>query len=286
MLRLGDHTVISTGRYFASGDAIARSLSEEPVDSILFRLPSIGDVLLRMRRLFDEAPESILLSATIDVPHLLQSFLCGLTCAAAEFDGSALNGASEQYKDRAPDFILSVVNWVRKVKNSRQSFGTEEELLATFPTDDVAKLPVPRWREAVNQLLRPIRLNQNVSDLVRKWRSAVEDPDKEHESELLKRPGWHELMDAARRYHDSFCEQDKARNEVLARSIGDLRRLLSKLDLDPLIRVIASALLHLGYYHSDRLRDAAEVSIPEVPLLLERLTKSDHTRLVHSLTSS
>jgi len=72
----------------------------------------------------------------MDVP-IHYNLFSGLNLCAAEFDGSAFDGAFEQYKERAPDFILSVVNWVRKVKNSRQSFGNEKELLATFPANDV-----------------------------------------------------------------------------------------------------------------------------------------------------
>ena len=123
----------------------------------------------------------------------------------------------------------------------------------------------------MNQLFHRIRLNQNVPELVRKWCQAVEDPNREHESELFKKRSGRELTDAMRRYHAAFSEQGKARNEIFTRSIRDLRRLLDKPDLDPLIRVIASAVLQLGYYRSDRLQDAAELFIPECPLLFERL---------------
>ena len=110
MLQLGEHTIISTGRYFASGKTIEQSFFGEPVESKLFHLPGIGSALLKMRRLFDEAQTSISLSDITDVPHSLRSFLSGLAYASTEFDAIPVDGTLDHYKEHTPDFVLSVLN--------------------------------------------------------------------------------------------------------------------------------------------------------------------------------
>ena len=44
--------------------------------------------------------------------------------------------------------------------------------------------------------------------------------------------------------------------------------------LDPLVRIVASAMLQLGYYRSERIDEASQIAIPRVPIGLQRLAAS------------
>jgi hypothetical protein len=271
-LQVGDLEPSSTGRYFASAAMIEQTLIAEPVDSLLFQLPYVGGDFLMARQLVDQVPERLTFAATTDAPLSLNVFMSGLAYGAFVFDGTIVDGL-ESIKLTAPRFVQSVAAWLDKVRRSASSIGNETELLEAYPADDVLKLPLRRWQEAVARIRERIKINQDVPELLLEWRHAVDYPSCEQESEIFLRVGGRELTDGARRYHDSFLENGKTRNEILARSIIIYRRLLNQENVDPVVRLITPALLQLAYYRSEHKREAAEITIPSFPPSLDRLAR-------------
>lgn len=273
-LQIGEYSSTPTHRYFASAAAIEQVLGSEPLDSMLFRLPDVGREFLCARQLFDTALPHLTVTATLDVPESLRSFLCGLAYAASALDLTVLQDDIEEYRKAASASVRSVVDWLKKAEAAARTVGNEDELLAEYPSDDVARLPVARWRELLQRRTRQIRLNQDIPELIRTWRLAIEDPINEQKSELVARAGGQQLTDAVRKYHDGLAEHGKLRNEILTRSIVALRPLVGRGDLDPVIGLIAPVFLQLAYYRSDRLEDAAGIEIPCFPRALERAGKA------------
>jgi hypothetical protein len=280
-LQLGEYFSTPTHRYFASSAAIEQVLGSEPLESILFRLPDVGREFLCARQLFDNTLPHFTVTAALDVPESLRSFLCGLAYAASAFDLTVLQDDIEEYRKAAPASVRSVVDWLKKAEAAARTVGNEDELLAEYPSDDVARLPVARWQELLKRRARQIRLNQDIPELIRAWRLAIEDPINEQKSALVLRAGGQQLTDAVRKYHDGLVEHGKLRNEILTRAIVGLRRLVGRGDLDPVIGLIAPVFLQLAYYHSDRLEDAAAIAIPCFPRVLERAGKAMQALAAH-----
>ena len=241
------------------------------MNAMIFVLPDIGPALKLTRELVDRPLSTFVNPLEVDVPNSLASFLCGVAYGAAAFDNTHIAGDVEEIKKMAPQFICSVIEWLKKAENSAFVLGGEQELLDEYPDELAALLPVPRWQEALRRRIRWIENNRDLPDLIRAWRTAIICPEKEKDSELFNRIGGSELTSAVRTYNDAFAVQGRGRNQILTRSIIELRRILGVSDADVIVRQLVWPFLQLAFYRSGRKVDAAEVRIPTFPPVLAQL---------------
>lgn len=267
----GDENV-QTDRFFANAERIKSSLAGEALDSDLFRLPGIGEDLLRARLILEAVPSGHLFRAELDVPDSLRSFLCGLACLAADLDDAPLPDERSAYLRFASSEVQTVLRWINAAKASLQSLGNEQKVLLEFPEYDVETIPARRWRDSITDLVGQLRLNLDCPALINKWREAVRNSDHESGSELVGRAYGHQLTECARKYSSSFRTRGKTRNEFLTSAIVDLTKIIEAKGADPLVKLLSSAILQLALFHSDRLEDAARISVLHAPASCARLT--------------
>ena len=256
-----DHEDVLTDRFFASAVGIETSLPLVALDSPIFGLPSIGEDLRQARLVFDGADPGPLFHVELDVPDSLRSFLCGLACLAAELDDTQLSSEQNLYRRFAPSYVARVLEWIDLSRDSLRSLGNERQVISTFPASDVEMIRVSRWRNSINDLLRQVILNLDLEAIVGRWNQAVREPDCERDSELVARAQGRQLTEAARKYSSSFTVQGKSRNDALTFTIIDLQSIVCAVECDPIVKLLASAMLQLAFFRSDCFEDAAQVTI-------------------------
>ena len=155
------------------------------------------------------------------------------------------------------------------------SLDTRSAVLAAYPAEAVGELPIVRWKELAETLRRQLKADLDLPRLIGEWRKAViGNRYGRAESELARRPRGAELTEAAQRYLIAFSQGENARLDLLASSCACLRRVAEASDSDPVVRLVAPALLQLAYYHSDHRKDAANISLTDLPTGLQRLGAS------------
>lgn len=273
-IQLTGHSSFRTGRYFASSRAIETNLAELSPRSVVFKLPGLGKALEEATTLIDSPQRTLALPGALDATPL-RSFLCGLACGAARLDDTSVHGGLEQFAGHAPEFMKTVIAWVADARAPETSLDARSAVLAAYPAEAMEKLAVIRWKKLAETLRRQLEADLDLPGLIGEWRqSIIDNRYGRAESELARRVGGGELTEAAQRYVIAFSQSENDRLEILAGSCALLRRVAEAPASDPVVRLVAPALLQLAYYHSDRREAAANISLPDLPPGLQRLGAS------------
>jgi hypothetical protein len=275
-IQVGNHPSIPARHYFASAARISQCLPTEELNAVLFRLPDIGPALARAKELVDNPQVVFDSPSEFDVPDSLATLLCGLAYGAAKFDNAHLVDDVEAYKKHSPQFMCSVVDWLSKTEALVYSLGSEQELLKQFPEDAVSLVPVHRWQQALRDKKKWIQHNHDLPRLIREWRIAITCTDRDKDSELFNRNLGPQLTNAVRTYNDSFAAVGKATNQILTRAIIDLARIADSPSADVIVKLFVPPFLQLACYRSGRMRDAAQVRIPDFPPVLAQVGTAMH----------
>lgn len=274
VIQLTGYSSFRTGHYFASSRAIKTSLAELSPRSEVFKLPGIGEALEEATTLIDSSQRTLALHGALDATPL-RSFLCGLAYGAAKFEDTSIHGGVEPSTEHAPEFLKTVIAWMDDAGAPGTSLDTRSAVLAAYPAEAVGELPIVRWKELAETLRRQLKADLDLPRLIGEWRKAViGNRYGRAESELARRPRGAELTEAAQRYLIAFSQGENDRLDLLASSCACLRRVAEASDSDPVVRLVAPALLQLAYYHSDHRKDAANISLTDLPTGLQRLGAS------------
>ena len=252
---------IGSGVFFASSELLREGSLQAPENWFAFRLPMLGPLLKKLRRLH-EGPVDSLVVPTAVLASPLGGYVADCAASAAAIDRTELVPFADSVYVQSAG-LRSCLDWYLRARNA--SAEDADVLLVQFP--GTAALPVPRHAKKVQALLEEIRQLADLPGMIRKWRADVADQDyTEFRSRIAGMDGGHELTQAAHLYARAVqMNDDVALDNCIKRCIA----LESSSAI--IVRCLAAALYKLALCRTKRCRDAAEIRTPPMPRGLARL---------------
>jgi hypothetical protein len=229
-----------------------------------FELPGVGIVLKELSRAFDQKIDSLTLPAEV-LTSPVGEYIADCAICIARLDGTRVD-CDLRIDSFASAGVTGVLQWFEEYRlaGGRKSVPNSAE----GASPDLSLIPIKRLREPLQLRLDEAQLWSDIAEAVRSWRKEVMSSTSLLVSPIASRRGGKDLTNAVRLYARAMATRNQKQFTAVIREL----LLLSQSDCDGIVHAIGSAVHQLVLYNSGRLRDAAGFSVPQMPILLARLS--------------